>query len=57
MRAYFYYVKVRRYGDVPWYDQVLNSDQDELLSKARDDREVIMDHVMDDLDKAIKIVT
>lgn len=56
MRAYFYYVKVRRYGDVPWYDQVLNSDQDELLAKARDDREVIMDHVMEDLDKAINML-
>lgn len=56
MRAYFYYVKVRRYGDVPWYDQVLKSDQDELLTKARDDREVIMDHVMDDLNKAIEML-
>mgnify|MGYP002773666460 FL=1 len=56
MRAYFYYVKVRRYGDVPWYDQVLKSDQDELLTKARDDRGVIMDHVMADLDNAIEML-
>ncbi len=56
MRAYFYFVKVRRYGDVPWYDQVLESDQDELLAKERDDRGVIMDHVMEDLDKAIEML-
>lgn len=38
MRAYFYYVKVRRYGDVPWYNQVLTSVDQELLFKPRDDR-------------------
>lgn len=53
-RAYFYFVKVRRYGDVPWYDQVLKSTDDELLAKPRDDREYIMDLVMEDLDKAIE---
>lgn len=56
MRAYFYFVKVRRYGDVPWYDQVLNSDEDELLTKARDDRGLVMDSVMQDLDKAIDLL-
>lgn len=55
-RAYFYYVKVRRYGDVPWYDQVLNSDDDELLAKPRQDREIIMDSVMQDLDRAIDML-
>lgn len=52
-RAYFYYVKVRRYGDVPWYNQVLNSDSEELLFKARDSRALVMDSIMNDLDKAI----
>lgn len=55
-RAYFYFEKVRRYGDVPWYDQVLNSEDDELLFKPRDSREVVMGHVMEDLDKAIKLL-
>ena len=32
-RAYFYYVKVRRYGDVPWYDTVIGSEEEELLKK------------------------
>lgn len=34
-RAYFYYVKVRRYGDVPWYDTVIGSEEEELLKKPR----------------------
>lgn len=55
-RAYFYFVKVRRYGDVPWYNQVLNSDDDELLAKTRDDREIVMDSIMNDLDKAIEFL-
>lgn len=55
-RAYFYFVKVRRYGDVPWYNQVLNSNDDELLRQPRQDRGIIMDSVMQDLDKAIAML-
>ncbi|HAF36556.1 MAG TPA: RagB/SusD family nutrient uptake outer membrane protein [Sphingobacterium sp.] len=53
MRAYFYFNKVRRFGDVPWYDQVLSSSDDELLFKLRDNRTLVMDSVMADLDRAI----
>lgn len=55
-RAYFYFEKVRRYGDVPWYDQVLNTSDDVLLFKERQDRGIIMDSVMNDLDKAIRLL-
>ena len=51
-RAYFYFVKVRRYGDVPWYDQVLGSEDQELLVKARDSREFVMDQVLKDFQEA-----
>ena len=51
-RAYFYFVKVRRYGDVPWYDQVLGSEDQELLTKARDSREFVMDQVLKDFEDA-----
>lgn len=51
-RAYFYYVKVRRYGDVPWYDQVLGSEDQELLVKVRDSREFVMDQVLKDFEEA-----
>ena len=37
-RAYFYFLKVRNYGDVPWYGQVISSDDKELLTKPRDSR-------------------
>ena len=56
MRAYFYYVKVRRYGDVPWYNQVLTSVSQELLFKPRDDRGLVMDSIMNDLDRAIRLL-
>lgn len=56
-RAYFYYVKVRRYGDVPWYDEVLNSNDETLLKKARDDRGYVMDKVIEDFDKAIEMLS
>ncbi|WP_373123518.1 RagB/SusD family nutrient uptake outer membrane protein [Bacteroides caccae] len=52
-RAYFYYVKVRRYGDVPWYDHVIGSDDTEDLSKPRDSREFVMQKVLEDINFAI----
>ena len=30
-RAYFYFKKVQRFGDVPWYDKVLDSSDAELV--------------------------
>lgn len=56
MRAYFYFEKVKRYGDVPWYTQVLSSEDQEFLFKPRDNREVVMDSVMRDLDRAISLL-
>lgn len=55
-RAYFYFNKVRRYGDVPYYDQVLASDDKEALHKPRDSREYVMGRVMDDFDRAIDLL-
>ena len=52
-RAYIYFQKVMRYGDVPWYDQVLDSDDNASLTKPRDDRGYVMDKVLADLDLAI----
>ena len=52
-RAYFYFDKVRNYGDVPWYGQVIDSDDKELLSKPRDSRALVVDSILADLDFAI----
>lgn len=51
-RALFYYDKVKRFGDVPWYENVLAAD-DEGLFKPRDSRELVMDNVLNDINNAI----
>lgn len=51
-RAYFYFEKVKRFGDVPWYDKQLGS-ADPDLYKPRDSREFVMMKVIEDLDYAI----
>lgn len=52
-RAYFYFEKVKRFGDVPWYDKQLTSN-DPDLKKPQDSREYIMSKVIEDLDFAIQ---
>ena len=52
-RAYLYFRKVRYYGDVPWYREVIESDNEDLLFKARDPRTLVMDSVLADIDYAI----
>lgn len=51
-RAYFYFEKVKRFGDVPWYDKVLGSTDPDLY-KPRDTREYVMQRIFEDLDFAI----
>lgn len=51
-RAYFYFEKVKRYGDVPWVDRPLGSDEEELY-EGRYPRESVMEKVMEDVDFAI----
>ncbi|MBE6237148.1 MAG: RagB/SusD family nutrient uptake outer membrane protein [Bacteroidales bacterium] len=52
-RALFYFEKVKRFGDVPWYDKVVGSGDKDLLYKPRDSRQYVMDKVLGDLDFAI----
>ena len=52
-RAMFYYEKVRKYGDIPWYDHVISDSDKASLYRARDSRGFVMQKVMEDLDKAI----
>lgn len=51
-RANFYFEKVKRFGDYPWYDKQLGSEDAELY-KPRDSREFIMGKIIEDLDFAI----
>lgn len=52
-RAYFYFEKVKRFGNVPWYDRQLDSNDPEL-KKPQDSREFIMAKIVEDLDFAIQ---
>ena len=51
-RAYFYFEKVKAFGDVPWFDKELSS-TDEELYKPRDSREYVMGKILEDIDFAI----
>ena len=52
-RAYFYFDKVKRFGDVPWYDKPVGSADTEALNRPRDSREFIMGKMIEDIDFAI----
>ncbi len=51
-RAFFYFEKVKQFGDVPWYDHTLGSDDPDLY-KPRDSRELVMQKMIEDIDYAI----
>ena len=53
-RAYFYFDKVKRFGDVPWYDKPVGSADTESLNRPRDSREFIMAKMIEDIDFAIE---
>ncbi len=53
-RAFFYFDKVKRFGDVPWVDKEVENTDLETLYAARDSREVVMQHMIEDLDFAIE---
>lgn len=52
-RARFYFDKLQRFGDVPWYDEPIAPGDTEALYKAQDSREFIADKILEDLDWAI----
>lgn len=50
-RAWFYFDKVKRFGDVPWINKTMTIDDADLY-KGRDPRTLVMDSVLADLDSA-----
>lgn len=52
-RAHEYFKKVRRFGDVPWYDKDLTTSDTDYLMKARDPRKFVVDKIIEDLNYAI----
>ena len=51
-RAYFYYDKLKTYGAVPWYDEILQNYHYEEMYKDRDSRDVVIENIIADLDFA-----
>ena len=52
-RAYFYYNKVKRFGEVPWFDAPLGS-TDNKLYDPRTDRNILMGKILADVNYAIE---
>lgn len=52
-RAYFYFEKVRRFGEVPWFDTPLTSTDDRLY-QGRTDRNTLLANMMADIDYAVQ---
>lgn len=53
MRAWQYYHLVRMYGNLPWIDKALNINDEGEIYGNREDRDMVMDKVLEDLDFAV----
>jgi hypothetical protein len=51
-RAWSYFQLLKKYGDLPWYANVVELDSESDLMKPRDPRTLIADSIIADLDKA-----
>lgn len=51
-RAWFYFSKLRQFGDLPWVNTPMNPVLDQLKG-ARLSRAIVVDSIMNDLDKAV----
>ena len=56
-RAYFYYEKVKRFGNVPWISKPLDVKDSTILYGGRDPRTLVMDSVLADIDYACANIT
>lgn len=56
-RAYFYFDKMKRFGNVPWIGKPISIDDDATLYAARDSRTLIMDSILADLNFAAQNIT
>lgn len=53
-RAKDYFDKTVRYGDLPWYSEPIDPDDEESLKRPRDPRTLVMDSVLADLNYAVE---
>lgn len=52
-RAWEYFKKIKLFGDVPWINKDLATNDENYLYKARDSRKLVMDSVLADLNYAV----
>lgn len=50
-KSFFYYDKVKQFGDVPWLSEVLQTDSEDLMN-PRDSRKLVVDSIIKNLDFA-----
>lgn len=55
-RAWFYFEKMKAYGDVPWINKPLLVADKDLIYGARLKRNIIADSILNDLDRAISLL-
>jgi hypothetical protein len=53
-RACDYFGKIKRYGDVPYFDKDLQTDDMELLYKAKDTRDFVLGKIIEDMEFAVQ---
>ena len=53
-RAFDYFDKIKTFGDVPWYDKDLTTEDVDELYKARDDRDFVLGKIIEDLEFSIE---
>lgn len=53
-RGWFYGEKAQKFGDVQWVEQTLNVDDEDILYGEREEREFVMDKVLEDLNFAVE---
>ncbi len=57
LRGYWYFKKIRTYGDMPWFDHVIAIDNPADEYKDRDSRDLVVKNMLEDFDYAIENVT
>lgn len=55
-RAWFYFNMLREFGDLPWYNKPLTTDDMADLQAPRLKRNIIADSILNDLDKAVTLL-
>lgn len=55
-RAYYYFIRLKRYGDLPIYPEYFNDKDTDALFASRDPRNEVADFILSDLDIAISLM-